>query len=65
MSRCLMIASALLLAFAFAYHAQVGALQFPNATQHREMRSQMMEQNRRVFPEADEVDVANVIELMK
>ncbi len=65
MFQYLMIAVALLLAFAFAYHTQVGALQFPNATQRREMLSQMMEQNRRAFPEADEVDVANVIELMK
>ncbi len=62
--RVLMIVGALLLAVAFAYHTQIDMWPLSNETKHREVLRQMMEQNRRAFTEADEVDVVKVRELM-
>lgn len=63
--RSLLIVGALLLAVAFAYHKQIGTWRFAAGSNRREVLEEMMEQNRRAFPEADEVDVAKVIELMR
>ncbi len=63
--RSLLIASALLLAFAFACRLELNALSSPDAIRNREVLTQMMEQNRSAFPEANEVDVAKVVELMR
>lgn len=63
--RALMSASVLLLAVPFAYFAQVSTSPSPTATQHREALERMMDDNRREFPGADELNVGQVVELMK
>jgi rSAM/selenodomain-associated transferase 2/rSAM/selenodomain-associated transferase 1 len=63
--RTLMIASVLLLAVLFVYRAQVETSPSPTATQHRETLERMMDENRRKFPGADELNVDQVVELMK
>jgi len=65
MFRYLMIAGAMLTAVALAYRLLGSNLQDPDATRHREILDQMMEHNRRAFPEVDVIDVAKVIPLMK
>ncbi len=61
----LVIASVLLLAAPFVYLAQVDTSPSSTATQHRETLERMMDENRREFPGADEVDVAKVVELIR
>lgn len=63
--RSLLVVGALLLAVAFIFHKQIDAWRISDGLNHREVLERMMEQNRRAFPEADEVDVAKVIELMR
>lgn len=63
--RSLVIASVLLLAVPIVYFAQVFTSPPPTASQHRETLERMMDENRREFPGADEVEVAQVVELLQ
>lgn len=63
--RSFLFASVVLLAVAFVYHRQNDAWPHSAGDQHRDTLKQMMEQNRRAFPEADEVDVVKMIELLQ
>ena len=63
--RTLMMTSVLLLAVPCIYLTQVNMSPSPIATRHRETLERMMDENRRAFPEADEVEVAKVVELIE
>lgn len=63
--RSFLLVSVVLLAVAFVYHRQNDARPQSAGDQHLDTLKQMMEQNRRAFPEADEVDVVKLIELLQ
>lgn len=63
--RYLVTAGVLLLAAVFVYHTEGVSLRHPDITQRRETLKQMMEQNRREFSDVDQVDVVDLIQLMK
>jgi rSAM/selenodomain-associated transferase 2/rSAM/selenodomain-associated transferase 1 len=63
--RWMMAFGALLLAISFAFRSLIFPRPLPDAVQHRDTLSQMMELNRRTFPEADEMDISKVLELMR
>lgn len=64
MFRYLGIAGALLLAV-LGYCAQQSNRQSPNSNRKHEVLLEMMEHNRRSFPDAEEVDIATLISLMQ
>lgn len=63
--RTLLIVSVLLLGFLFVYRVPVDTSPPSTATEHRETLERMMDENRREFPGADEMNVDQVDELIK
>ena len=59
-----MVAAVLFMVIAFLFHIQNETLPSRVAVQQRETLGRMMEENRREFPNADDIDIVEVYELM-